>query len=62
MISVNFNIFQDLIETLKSEVSGDFSEILLALFEPPALYDALCCKQAIQVSPSIIQVSCICLI
>ena len=51
MISVNFNIFQDLIETLKSEVSGDFSEILLALFEPPALYDALCCKQAIQVSP-----------
>jgi hypothetical protein len=41
VISVNFNIFQDLIETLKSEVSGDFSEILLALFEPPALYDAL---------------------
>ena len=44
-----------MIETLKGEVGGDFSEILIALFEPPALYDALSCKKAIQVSPSIIQ-------
>ncbi|CAG2194583.1 ANXA7_11 [Mytilus edulis] len=39
---------KDLIETLDGEVSGDFSEVLFALFEPPALYDALNIKKAIQ--------------
>ncbi|XP_076073044.1 annexin A13-like [Mytilus galloprovincialis] len=39
---------KDLIETLDGEVSGDFSEVLFALFEPPALFDALNIKKAIQ--------------
>lgn len=39
---------EDLIETLDSETSFKFKEVLLALFVPPALFDALCCKKAIQ--------------
>nr|XP_022327032.1 annexin A4-like isoform X2 [Crassostrea virginica] len=38
---------QDLIERLESELSGDFLETVMALFVPPAIYDAYCIKEAI---------------
>jgi annexin A7/11 len=38
---------RDLIEDLVSETSGDFREVLLALFETPARYDAWSIKKAL---------------
>uniref|UniRef100_K1RTF1 Annexin n=1 Tax=Magallana gigas TaxID=29159 RepID=K1RTF1_MAGGI len=38
---------EDLIERLDSELSGDFLETVMALFVPPAHYDAWCIKEAI---------------
>lgn len=34
-----FIFYQDLIERLDSELSGDFLETVMALFVPPAHYD-----------------------
>ena len=42
--------FQDLIKDMKSELSGDFKETVLACYETPARYDAWCVKNAIYVS------------
>lgn len=39
---------EDLMETLDSETSFKFKEVLMALFYPPAMYDAICLKRAIQ--------------
>ena len=41
---------QDLIEDIKSELSGDYKELVMALFVSPAEYDAWCIKEAIYVS------------
>lgn len=38
---------RDLITDLKSELSGDYKELVMALFVPPAEYDAWCIKEAI---------------
>ncbi|XP_050400567.1 annexin A7 [Patella vulgata] len=38
---------KDLIEELKSELSGDFKEAIMACFVKPAIYDAWCIKEAI---------------
>ncbi|KAK3083430.1 hypothetical protein FSP39_022409 [Pinctada imbricata] len=38
---------RDLVEDLDSELSGDFCETIMALFESPAWYDAWCIKEAI---------------
>ncbi|CAG2194582.1 ANXA7_11 [Mytilus edulis] len=42
------NFGEDLMETLDSETSFKFKEVILALFVPPALFDALNIKKAIQ--------------
>ena len=42
--------FQDLIEEIKSELDGDYKELVMALFVSPAEYDAWCNKEAIYVS------------
>lgn len=47
---IMFIFYQDLIERLDSELSGDFLETVMALFVPPAHYDAWCIKEAIYVS------------
>lgn len=39
---------KDLINELKSELSGNLEDCLLALFEPPALYDAKCLRRAMR--------------
>ena len=49
--SYNLN-FQDLIEDIKSELSGDYKNAILACFVSPAYYDALSIKRAIYVSKS----------
>ena len=41
---------QDLIEDLKGELSGDYKELVMAMFVSPAEYDAWCVKEAIYVS------------
>ncbi|KAK7507185.1 hypothetical protein BaRGS_00001120 [Batillaria attramentaria] len=38
---------RDLIEEIKGELSGDYKETVMALFLPPAEYDAWCIKEAI---------------
>ncbi|ESO89070.1 hypothetical protein LOTGIDRAFT_106233 [Lottia gigantea] len=38
---------RDLIEDIKSELSGDFKETVMACFVKPAVYDAWCIKEAI---------------
>lgn len=40
---------KDLISDLKSELSGDFEDLILALMEPPAKYDALQMRKAMAV-------------
>ncbi|XP_074649159.1 uncharacterized protein LOC141904469 [Tubulanus polymorphus] len=39
---------KDLIKDLKSELSGDFEEVMLALFEPTTFYDAWSLRKAMQ--------------
>ncbi|VDK40157.1 unnamed protein product [Gongylonema pulchrum] len=46
---------KDLINDLKSELSGDFEDLILALMEPPASYDAQQLRKAMAVSV------CVCL-
>lgn len=41
---------KDLISELKSELSGDFEDLILALMEPPAKYDAAQLRKAMAVS------------
>lgn len=38
---------RDLIEDIESELSGDYRSAVMALFVPPAVYDAYCIKEAI---------------
>ncbi|XP_061174954.1 annexin A5-like [Saccostrea echinata] len=38
---------RDLIEDVESELSGDYRSAIMALFVPPAVYDAYCIKEAI---------------
>lgn len=38
---------RDLIEDIQGELSGDYKETVMALFVPPAEYDAWCVKEAI---------------
>lgn len=40
--------FQDLIKELKSELSGNLEECILALLEPSALYDAKSLRRAMK--------------
>ena len=42
-------IFQDLVEDIKSELSGDYRDVILACFVSPAFYDAKSVKRAIYV-------------
>ena len=41
-------MFQDLIKELKSELSGNLEDCLLAMFEPTTLYDAKCLRRAMR--------------
>ncbi len=41
-------MYQDLIKELKSELSGNLEDCLLALFEPSTLYDAKCLRRAMR--------------
>lgn len=43
---------KDLINDLKSELSGDFEDLILALMEPPARYDAQQLHKAMEVKIS----------
>ena len=40
---------QDLIKDLKSELSGNMEELILALFMPPTYYDAWSLRNAMKV-------------
>lgn len=40
---------QDLMNDLKSELSGNLEECLLAMMEPTVLYDAKCLRRAMRV-------------
>ena len=42
---------QDLIKELKSELSGNFENFIVALMEPRILYDAKCLRRAMKVQP-----------
>lgn len=43
------SVLKDLITDLKSELSGDYKELVMALFVSPAEFDAWCIKEAIYV-------------
>ena len=45
-----FLFSQDLRETLKSELSGDFEDVVKHLVEPQAVYEAWLLHEAISVS------------
>ena len=49
-ISLFYFNLQDLIEDIKSELSGDYKDAILACFVSPAYYDARSIKKAIYVS------------
>lgn len=42
-------VLQDLISDLKSELSGDLEELILALFKSTEYYDAWCLNKAMRV-------------
>jgi hypothetical protein len=44
-------ILQDLINELKSELSGNLEDCLLAMMEPKVLYDAKCLRRGMRVRP-----------
>ncbi|XP_063968098.1 annexin A4-like [Lytechinus pictus] len=39
---------RDLLDDLKSELSGDFEDVMLGLMDTPAMYDARCLKKAMK--------------
>ncbi|XP_041484056.1 annexin A13-like [Lytechinus variegatus] len=39
---------RDLLDDLKSELSGDFEDVILGLMDTPAMYDARCLKRAMK--------------
>ena len=41
--------FQDLIDDIRGDTSGNFEATLIALFHPPAYFDAWCIKRALKV-------------
>ena len=43
-----FHSLQDLIRELKSELSGNLEDCLLAMLEPKTLYDAKCLRRAMK--------------
>ena len=47
---ISFYVFQDLIHDLKSELSGDLEELILAMFKPTTYYDACSLHKAMSVS------------
>lgn len=47
---ISFYVFQDLIHDLKSELSGDLEELILAMFKPTTYYDAYSLHKAMSVS------------
>lgn len=46
---IPMSLFQDLINDLKSELSGDLEELILALFKPTTFYDAYSLHKAMSV-------------
>ena len=47
-LAIHDDIFQDLIKDLKSELSGNFEDVVIAMFAKPRDYDAECLKKAIK--------------
>ena len=43
------SIYQDLVRKLKSELSGNLENVIIALMDPKVLYDAKCLRGAMKV-------------
>ena len=49
VISMSCLVLQDLVRDLKSELSGNFENVIVALMDPKILYDAKCLRGAMKV-------------